>query len=52
MPPGIARRANGLDIDFITTPEGPALKNDNPNEPPRVKRLSATELRHYASTGA
>jgi monothiol glutaredoxin len=51
MPPAIARRANGIHIDFITTPEGPAFKIDNPNEPPRVKRLSATELRARLDRG-
>jgi monothiol glutaredoxin len=35
----------------VTTPEGPAFKIDNPNEPPRVKRLAATELRARLDRG-
>jgi monothiol glutaredoxin len=46
-----ARRANGINIDYVTTPEGPAFKIDNPNEPPRVKRLAATELRARLDRG-
>lgn len=46
-----ARRASGISIDYVTTPEGPAFKIDNPNEPPRVKRLGATELRARLDRG-
>lgn len=44
MSPAAARRANGIHIDLVTTPDGPAFKINNPNEPPKVKRISATEL--------
>jgi monothiol glutaredoxin len=46
-----ARRAHGIAIDYVTTPQGPAFKIDNPNEPPRVKRISATELRARLDRG-
>ena len=60
MPPASARRADGIGIDFVTTREGPAFKITNPNEspsgdfaasPPRVKRMSATELRARLDRG-
>jgi monothiol glutaredoxin len=42
--PGSARRAEGLIIDFVTTPsEG--FKMDNPNAPAQVKQVSATEAK-------
>lgn len=44
LPRAAARRADGIRIDVVQTPEGPAFKIDNPNEPARVKRMSATEL--------
>ncbi|MCK6587381.1 MAG: Grx4 family monothiol glutaredoxin [Polyangiaceae bacterium] len=40
----IARRANGISIDFVDGPSG-GFKIENPNEPPRVKPLSARELK-------
>ncbi len=40
-----ARRANGIVIDFVDAPQGAAFKITNPNEPPRVKSLSAKELK-------
>jgi monothiol glutaredoxin len=45
MAPASARRAEGLVIDVVATPDGNAFKLSNPNEPARVKRMSATELR-------
>jgi monothiol glutaredoxin len=51
MPRSAARRADGIHIDIVTTPEGPAFKIQNPNEPPRVKRISATELASRLSRG-
>lgn len=51
MPPASVRRAHGIHIDVIDTPEGPAFKIDNPNEPPRVKRLSAAELKQRMERG-
>jgi len=40
-----AARADGLSIDLLQTPEGPAFKIDNPNEPPRVKRMNVHDLK-------
>ncbi|HVR18039.1 MAG TPA: Grx4 family monothiol glutaredoxin [Polyangiaceae bacterium] len=51
MPPASARRAEGLVIDVVPTPEGTAFKLSNPNEPARVKRMSATELRARLNRG-
>ena len=39
-----ARRANGISIDFVDGPSG-GFKIENPNEPPRVRPLSARELK-------
>jgi monothiol glutaredoxin len=51
MPLAGARRADGIDIDYVTTPEGPAFKITNPNEPPRVKRMNPRELRTRLDRG-
>ncbi len=40
-----AKRAEGVSIDFVDTPEGKAFKIDNPNEPPKVKPLSVQALK-------
>jgi monothiol glutaredoxin len=40
-----AARANGVVIDTVQTPDGPAFKITNPNEPPRVRPMSASELK-------
>jgi monothiol glutaredoxin len=41
---GSARRAGGISIDFVEGPKGAGFKIDNPNEPPRVRPLTAKEL--------
>jgi monothiol glutaredoxin len=51
IPPASARRADGIGIDIVTTPDGPAFKITNPNEPPRVRPISATELRARLDRG-
>jgi monothiol glutaredoxin len=51
MPRADARRADGIAIDYVTTPEGPAFKISNPNEPPRVKRMTPGELRKRLDQG-
>ena len=51
MPASAARRADGIRIDVVETPDGPAFKIDNPNEPAKVKRISATELRARLERG-
>lgn len=38
------KRAQGITIDYVETPEGHAFKIDNPNEPPRVRPMSVREL--------
>ena len=46
-----AKRAQGVTVDFIDAPEGAAFKIDNPNEPPRVRPITATELKQRFETG-
>ena len=40
-----ARRADGLSIDYVDSPQGPAFKLDNPNEPPRVRSIDVKTLK-------
>lgn len=51
IPRSVARRADGIVIDFVTTPDGPAFKITNPNEPARVQRMTPTELRARLDRG-
>jgi monothiol glutaredoxin len=51
MPAAAVRRADGISIDVVETPEGPAFKIDNPNEPAKVKRISPAELRARLDRG-
>jgi monothiol glutaredoxin len=51
LPRGTAARADGIRIDLVPTPEGPAFKIDNPNEPARVKRLTPAELHARLTRG-
>jgi monothiol glutaredoxin len=44
-------RARGLRIDWVVTPQGEGLKLDNPNAPPAVKSISASELRTRVDAG-
>jgi monothiol glutaredoxin len=46
-----AARAEGISIDFVEGPQGMAFKIDNPNEPPRVKRLAAKALKAMLDKG-
>jgi monothiol glutaredoxin len=46
-----ARRANGLRVDFTSTPQGAGFRIDNPNEPPRVRPLKAAELKGRIDAG-
>jgi monothiol glutaredoxin len=43
-------RANGLTIDFMDGPGG-GFKIDNPNEPPKVKQLTAAEAKTMLDRG-
>ncbi|HEV8551274.1 MAG TPA: Grx4 family monothiol glutaredoxin [Polyangiaceae bacterium] len=51
LPRAAAARADGVVIDLVSTPEGPAFKIDNPNEPARVKRISPAELHARLNRG-
>jgi monothiol glutaredoxin len=46
-----AGRAQGVVIDYVDTPQGPAFKIDNPNEPPRVQPMTALELKSKLDAG-
>jgi monothiol glutaredoxin len=46
-----AARADGIVIDFVDAPEGRAFKIDNPNAPPRVRRIDAPELKRRLDAG-
>jgi monothiol glutaredoxin len=46
-----APRAKGVTIDYVETRDGGAFKIDNPNEPPRVRPMSVTELKALFEKG-
>ena len=46
-----AKKAHGMTIAWVDTADGGAFKLENPNEPPRVKPLSATELADWMKSG-
>lgn len=46
-----ARRADGLSIDFLVGPDAAGFTIENPNEPPKVKQISATELKAMMNRG-
>src|SRR5437868_4219316 len=48
---GSAARADGMAIDFVEGPQGGAFKIDNPNEPARVKSITATALKALLDVG-
>lgn len=47
-----ARRADGVVVDLVKTPQGDAFRIDNPNEPPRVRPLSVQELKEKLDADA
>jgi monothiol glutaredoxin len=51
VPRAAAERANGTRIDFVDGPGGSGFKIDNPNEPTRVKTISAKELKAKMDAG-
>lgn len=51
LDPSSARRADGLSIDFVSGPAGAGFTIENPNEPPRVRQMSATELKAMMDRG-
>jgi monothiol glutaredoxin len=46
-----AKRADGVVIDFVEGPGGAGFKIENPNEPARVKPLSAKQLKEMLDRG-
>jgi monothiol glutaredoxin len=46
-----AARADGVTIDFVAGPGGGGFKIDNPNEPPRVKAITAPALKSLLDMG-
>ncbi|MBX3231347.1 MAG: Grx4 family monothiol glutaredoxin [Labilithrix sp.] len=46
-----AKKADGLAIHWVETPDGGAFRIDNPNEPPRVKGVSAAEVKKWLDAG-
>ncbi|AKU95147.1 putative monothiol glutaredoxin ycf64-like [Labilithrix luteola] len=46
-----AERAKGLRISWVETADGGAFKIENPNEPARVKSLSAPEVKAWLDQG-
>lgn len=45
-----AKRANGTSIEFVSGPDGGGFKIENPNEPPRVRQITAARLREMLDT--
>jgi monothiol glutaredoxin len=46
-----AKRADGVSLSWVDTPDGGAFKIDNPNEPARVKTLTAPQLKAWMDEG-
>jgi monothiol glutaredoxin len=51
MDPATAQRARGISIDWVETARGAGLSIDNPNAPPAVKPISASELKSRLDAG-
>jgi monothiol glutaredoxin len=51
VPRSCAARAHGVSIDFVEGPQGAAFRIDNPNEPPRVRRIGPRELQEMLDAG-
>jgi monothiol glutaredoxin len=49
---GSAKRAAGVQIDFVDSPNGKAFKITNPNEPPKVRALDVKQLKAKLDGGA
>ncbi len=45
-----ARRAEGVSIDFVAGPDGGGFKIENPNEPPKVRSITASRLKEMLDT--
>ncbi len=46
-----AKRANGIHVAWVNTPDGGAFKIENPNEPARVKPLAIAEMKKWIDEG-
>lgn len=46
-----ARRADGVTIDWVETPQGAGFRIENPNAPPRVRPLSPVEFARMRKEG-
>jgi monothiol glutaredoxin len=46
-----AKKADGMQISWVETADGGAFRIDNPNEPPRVKSITAPELKKWIDEG-
>jgi monothiol glutaredoxin len=46
-----AKKADGMSVSWVETPDGGAFKIENPNEPARVKSLSAPDLKKWMDEG-
>jgi monothiol glutaredoxin len=46
-----AKRADGIHIQWVETPDGGAFKIENPNAPAQVKSLTPTELKSWMDEG-
>lgn len=51
IPRSALKRADGIHIDVVETPEGAAFKIENPNEPAKVKSMSPEELKARLTRG-
>jgi monothiol glutaredoxin len=51
MDPATAQRARGIRIDWVEMPRGAGLAIDNPNAPPPVKSLTASDLKRRLDAG-
>ncbi len=51
LDPASARRADGATIDYVTGARGAGFSIDNPNEPARVRSLTAPQLRAMMDSG-
>jgi monothiol glutaredoxin len=45
LDPSSASRADGMTVDFSTGPDTTGFSISNPNQPPRIRQMSALELR-------
>lgn len=48
---GSAKRAGGIVIDYVDTPDGKAFKIDNPNEPPGVQLVTPAQVKAKLDAG-